>query len=223
MVKNNLKPNSRLNRRKNNKSMILNVLIGIVLVLIIVTVINIVTGDDETKRAADEDSKTTIKEDVKDNTESDSSTEETEEPEDTQSVSELETTESEAAEDAETTENEENNSEENITTEQSDDANVETEEVDSTWEPIGTSQTGEHVSSYDSKSVDWQEKLQALSYASGLDSSNMYVKHLGNGGSPQKSVGTITSKDGKEIYRIHLEWVDGEGWKPTTVEKLKSL
>ena len=83
------------------------------------------------------------------------------------------------------------------------------------WQPIGTTQTGAHASSYTTSTTDWAEKVQALSYASGLDSSNMYVNFIGNGGSPQKSIGTISSKDGNEIYRIYLEWIDGEGWKPT--------
>ncbi|TDL34466.1 DUF1510 family protein [Jeotgalibacillus sp. S-D1] len=89
------------------------------------------------------------------------------------------------------------------------------------WKPIGTSQTGEHVSSYDEGTVDWNEKVKALSYATGINADNMTVWYIGNDGSPQKSVGTV-SESGKpnEKYRVYLEWVDQKGWKPVKMEKL---
>lgn len=51
----------------------------------------------------------------------------------------------------------------------------------------------------------------------------MYIIFVGNGGSPQKSIGTVTSKDQTEKYRIYLEWVDGQGWKPTQMDVLNQL
>ena len=42
--------------------------------------------------------------------------------------------------------------------ESSDDPVVKETIIQTGWEPIGTTQTGEHVSLYDGKSADWNEK-----------------------------------------------------------------
>lgn len=100
--------------------------------------------------------------------------------------------------------------------------NVKKTIVNPSWQPIGTSQSGEHTSVYDLDSVDWAEMLQAMSYATGVQQDNMTVWFLGNNGH-NKSVGTIVSKDQKEKYRVYIEWVDGQGWKPSKVEELNEL
>ncbi|MEI4769468.1 YrrS family protein [Psychrobacillus sp. FJAT-51614] len=225
MLENNRRANSRLNRKKK-ANRILNILIGIVLLLIIVVVVNIITSD-ETETTKEEKNTAVSEETIKEEDETDlTETAEIEEESDLSSTEENVESEDKSESNEETTEgNEETKSEENteVITESSNDPNVENVIIDPTWAPIGTSQSGEHTSSYDKKSVDWAEKVQALAYGAGLDPSNMFVKFLGNGGSPQKSIGTVTSKDGNEIYRIYLEWIDGEGWKPTKKEILKSL
>lgn len=226
MSENNRRLNSRLNQkhRKKKTNMMLNVLIGIVLVLIIVTVVNIVTDDEVKESAVDPNTspiannKDDTMEDSTDTEEENSATEQVNAQDETNSESSVEDKEEVESETAE-----ESTGTLTVTTVPSSGSNVESEIVESGWQPIGTTQTGEHISSYDKNSVDWEEKVEALAYAANLDKSNMYVKHLGNGGSPQKSIGTVTSKDGSEIYRISLEWVDGQGWKPTKKEKLNSL
>lgn len=214
--------NSRLNKnnRKKKNNTILNVLIGVVLLLIIIVVVNIVTDDKEEKDIAQKENETAsvsesseVEEEVAEDTEL--TTEEIAE-EDEQNDTATEENES-------TTEPSTTSDSSNEIAEESDDPNVEAVLVDPSWEPIGTSQVGEHVSSYTKGTVDWEEKVDTLAYAANLDPSNMIVQFLGNGGSPQKSIGTVTSKDGKEIYRISLEWVDGQGWKPTKKEKLLSV
>lgn len=219
--------NSRLNhpKRKKKKNMILNVLIAVVLLLIIIVVVNIVV--DKEPETSKVDDSTSVSEEAN----ADTSTNDDEEVEEDSTETEKDTSEENTDSTIQTPSQEENNEsesseteeQENVVSEPSEDPVVEEVVVDPSWAPIGTSQSGEHASSYDSNSVDYKEKVQALSYGSGLDSSNMFVKRLGNGGSPQKSIGTVTSKDGKEIYRIYLEWVDGEGWKPTKKEKLTTL
>ncbi|OZI13121.1 hypothetical protein CEW92_03065 [Bacillaceae bacterium SAS-127] len=104
---------------------------------------------------------------------------------------------------------------------ESDEANVEQEIVDPNWKGVGTSQTGEHNSSFDSNSQDWQEKLDALSYATGITQDNMVVWYV-KGKGPNDAVGTVSPKSNTdEAYRIFLTWVDGEGWKPTKMYKLE--
>ena len=90
------------------------------------------------------------------------------------------------------------------------------------WKPIGTTQTGEHVAVYDESSVDWQEMLKAIAYATGVDDTNMTVWRIENNGGPNSVVGTISEKSGAAKYRVAIEWVDSQGWKPVKVEELNS-
>lgn len=110
-----------------------------------------------------------------------------------------------------------------ITRQKSNDPIVKESIINTSWKPVGTSQSGEHVSVYDTNSVDWKEKLEAITYATGLAVSDMYVMHIGNGGGPQKSIGTVQSKDMSEKYRVHLEWVEKEGWKPVKMDILNTV
>jgi cytoskeletal protein RodZ len=90
------------------------------------------------------------------------------------------------------------------------------------WKPIGTSQTEPHVTKFDSKSADWTEMLQAAAYATDLTPSDIFPQRISNGGAPNKVNALIGTKDRKHMYRVKLEWVTNEGWKPTLVEQLKS-
>lgn len=90
------------------------------------------------------------------------------------------------------------------------------------WKSVGTSQTGQHTTVYDSSSADWQEMLKAISSATGLDQKNMTVWFLGRDNSTTNgSIGTVSAKNSKQKYRVYIKWVDGGGWKPTKVEQLK--
>ncbi len=104
-----------------------------------------------------------------------------------------------------------------------DDAIIAETITNASWQPIGTTQTGEHASQYDRASVDWAEKQQALAYATGLSQDSMIFWKIKNGGGPQKSVGIVSSKNKAEKYRVYLEWVDGQGWKPVKMDVLNTL
>jgi len=208
---------SRSNRPKkpNRMNKILNALIGLVVVLIVITAGIIFFGDDESEQAN-----------------SKNETEETaSELEDTENVEEPETTSDEigseeiASEDESTEESTESTTEEDgsVTTLPSEDEVVSESIDNSAWEPIGTSQTGEHTSVYTEGHIDWDEKVKALAYATGLSSDNMIVWRIENGGGPQKSIGVVSSNDKEEKYRVHLQWIDQEGWKPEKLETLKTL
>lgn len=93
--------------------------------------------------------------------------------------------------------------------------------VNPDWKPVGTKQTGEHVSKYDGQSDDWNEKKKAISYATGMSEDQLYFERIQNGGSPQKSEGIVRSKDNSKKYKVYLEWVDGQGWKPVKMDVLK--
>jgi cytoskeletal protein RodZ len=110
-----------------------------------------------------------------------------------------------------------------ITKEDSNDPIVEETIINTSWEPVGTSQKGEHVSVYEKGSADWNEKIKAISYATGLAADDMYIMMIKNGGGPQKSIGVVQSKDQSKKYRVHMEWVDGKGWSPVKLDVLKTL
>lgn len=110
-----------------------------------------------------------------------------------------------------------------ITRQESNDPIVKETIINTSWEPVGTKQSGEHVSVYDTNSVDWQEKIDAITYATGLAEKDMYIMHIGNGGGPQKSIGTVQSKDMSKKYRVHLEWIEQDGWKPVKMDILNTV
>jgi hypothetical protein len=90
------------------------------------------------------------------------------------------------------------------------------------WKPVGTTQTGDHTPVYNG--VDWNEMLNAISYATGLDQGNMSVFWLGSDKSTTNAaIGTVYSKDKQQKYKVYIKWVDGQGWMPTKVEELAEL
>ncbi|MBU8919174.1 YrrS family protein [Bacillus sp. FJAT-29953] len=101
-------------------------------------------------------------------------------------------------------------------------ASSDSSQVNSTTSPAPETpaQTDQqHVTNYDSSSQDWQQMLQTISSATGLDQSNMTVWFLGSDKSnPGGSVGTISAKQqGSQKYRVYLQW-NGSGYTATKVE-----
>ncbi|MBY0123879.1 DUF1510 family protein [Bacillus sp. S/N-304-OC-R1] len=220
---------SRGKRRKTN--LILNLLIGLVILLIIIVSSVIFFGGSNNENTAG-----------KANDKKDNQIQENESSSDDQSEIDNNNTDSDAQETAQTNIESEDqdssddttnnspekqdpapaNEEDAVVTDGGEGDNVKKTIENSSWKPIGTSQAGEHTSVYDADSVDWAEMLQAISYATGISQDNMTVWFLGNNGH-NKSVGTISSKDQQEKYRVYIEWVDGQGWKPTKVEEVDKV
>ncbi len=219
---------SRLNKKKknnNNRSnSILNIMIALVfaLVLIIGATLLFGGGDDSADTESVEltpetENQTSGEEDAPVTTEENDS-------EDQQAEEEAASDEEEAETEAVEEEEEENETKGGtITREESNDPIVSETIVNTSWEPVGTSQSGAHASSYQKNTVDWNEKIKAVSYATGLGQNEMYVMMVKNGGGPQKSIATVQSKDQSQKYRVFLQWVDGEGWKPEKMDVLKTL
>lgn len=120
------------------------------------------------------------------------------------------------------------------TEEPEEDDEAETKEVPSTdenvakaytgdWEPIGTSQTGEHsATDYTDGSADRIEIKQAVAVATGISADNMIEWWIGNAGDQQVTA-TVSDTQKEKIARVQLKWVDGEGWQVTLVEELNSI
>lgn len=195
----------RSKRKKTN--LILNSLIVIVILLIVFVSYTIFSSKDEAN--GDKTAKNKIAETQKDDNQAE-----------TVNGNKEETTD---ADEEKMLEEESKIEEEEIVTEGGSDSNVVKTIKNSSWESVGTTQTGEHRAVY-SEGKDWDEQVKALAYGSGLDESDMVVWFLGNNNyDPQKSIGTVSSKDKSKKYRVYIEWVDQKGWKPVKVEEIKDL
>ncbi len=107
--------------------------------------------------------------------------------------------------------------------ENSSDSNVE-RVIKKDWKPVATKQkiSGDHsVNWSNDDSQDWQELLQAISEATGIPANSMITWWV-DGNGPQKVVATVSDDAEKQTYRVHVEWVEGKGYKPTMLEALKS-
>ena len=113
------------------------------------------------------------------------------------------------------------------------DEDTDTEEVPSTddnvstaytgdWEPIGTTQTGEHVTDYSDGSADRNEIKQAIAAVTGISADSMIEWWIGNAGDQQVTA-TVSDTQKETIARVQLNWVDGEGWQVTLVEELNEI
>ncbi|MEI5905746.1 YrrS family protein [Bacillus spongiae] len=210
--------------KRKNKNLMLNSLILVVLALISVVGYQIVFGDKQ--QAATSAKKEVSQSDEKENSIIKEETNEEKTPEegeeDSVETSDESTTDTQVDDIETEIEIEENDQleDQEIITESTNDPNVENSYVNPNWEPIGTNQTGEHVSSYEIESTDWKEKEKAIAYGANLSEDNLIVWYIENGGAPNKAIGTVTSSDEQEIYRVYIEWINGEGWTPTKVDRL---
>lgn len=107
-----------------------------------------------------------------------------------------------------------------VTVENQSDPAVQEAYTNPSWQPVGTSQSGPHTTQFDDSTQDWKEMIQAVSYAIQVPADTLTIWYLGNDG-PNKAVGTVTAKDTKQKYKVYIEWVDNEGWKPTLVQLMK--
>lgn len=233
----------RSKRRKTN--LILNSLIIIVLLLIIFVSVRIFFGNDETagekKTLAGADSSI-----IKDRSETVSVDKEADKVRADENEQDREKTSAEEDEsseqnkkDKQTDQDEDKTKKDKATDKEKDKADKEKDKTDAedqevvteggsgpdvnktivnpAWEPLETAQANPNPNEYGGQN--WNEMVQAITYATGIDESNMTILFLGNNG-PNKSVGTILQKDTKQKYRVYIDWVEGSGWQPTSVEEL---
>ena len=242
---------SRVNKKnRSTTNSMLNVMIGLVFALILIVGAFIFLGQSDGSESAQEPESVQISTDTDNESSEEGNGEEqaenaeeaTEDEEQQEQASEDEQKDEESKESAageegkdkeadkeKDKEKEEKTDEEGtvtggtITRQESNDPVVKETIINTSWKPVGTKQTGEHVSVYDTSSLDWQEKIDAITYATGLAEKDMYIMHIGNGGGPQKSIGTVQSKDMSKKYRVHLEWVGKDGWKPVKMDILNTV
>lgn len=234
---------TRYGRQKDRNRMnkVLNVLIAVVVLLIVVISVVIFNGNSDDKRADGDKVIETEKDKAEDSdskVDLESAPSEEEKEEDLASEETVDSDKELEDKDEKTDKTELDNAEDdkdvNATDDSTKDTIIVTEPtldkeivsetiVDSAWQPIATEQSGEHISSYDGESVDWNEKKKAIAYAIGQPEDELIFWKVKNGGSPQKSIGIIESKTDSSKYRVYIEWVNNEGWKPVKKDVLKTL
>lgn len=226
--------NQRDQKRKVNK--IYNIAITIVSILIVIVAVSIFLSDDgtdskkattEPKQVAETEKgkvvdKPSGKEEETDSEKEDAvgdseATEEDAEKEDSKATEE--DAEEKAEDDADP---EKAGDAELVEVEGSGDGNVASTYTSDSWKPVGTEQSGEHTTSFEKGSVDWNEMSKAIASGAGIDEGSMKLWWLQNGGSPTTAIGTVSEGDNPKTFRVYIEWVDGSGWKPVKVEELKT-
>lgn len=199
--------------RNKKLDKLLNVLIGVVVVLIIITATYVFKWQDDADQAVKE-------EPVQEEQSSDDEKEVEKEPKDEEKEDlAVEEDKPSEEEEPETSQKEQGAAEESA----SDNPIVEKVITNKNWQPTPTTQTGQHVSSYDDTSVDWAEKVATVSTVTGIDQSNMIIWRMQNNGGPNSSIATVSTNDKSQMYRVSMEWVDNEGWKPVKLEQLNTL
>jgi cytoskeletal protein RodZ len=226
--------NQRDQKRKVNK--IYNIAITIVSILIVIVAVSIFLSDDGTdsKKATTEPKQVAETEKGK-VVDKPSGKEEETESEKEDAVGDSEATEEDAEkEDSKATEEDAEEKTEDdadpekagdaelVEVEGSGDGNVAATYTSEGWKPVGTEQSGEHTTSFEKGSVDWNEMSKAIASGAGIDEGSMKLWWLQNGGSPTTAIGTVSEGDNPKTFRVYIEWVDGSGWKPVKVEELKT-
>lgn len=207
---------SRHLQPSHNKKLdkMLNILIGIVIILIVIVATYVFKWQD--------DAQETVKEEPAQEQKNDESEKEPSKEEDIASNDE-QSQEEDQTKDKDQTKDEEQPEQNTAVETTSDDPIVDRVVTDKNWKPTPTTQTGEHVSSYDDQSVDWAEKIATVTAITGITSDNMIVWRLQNNGGANKAIATVSTKDKSEKYRVSMEWVDNEGWLPVKLEQLNTL
>ncbi|WP_269412127.1 YrrS family protein [Lentibacillus daqui] len=230
--------NSRVDRfekrRKNTKWLSIMLVVGAVLVVLLIGTF-IFGGNDEADKTSDEkqtsaehasgtsDPDTTNKDsmDLSEGESSENDEQQADEQEHADNDQD-EDTDKEKDEDTDKEKDETDTDKEEVKTkkvETSDDNNV-AEAYKGNWKPVGTEQKGSHTTNYDEGTQDRKEMEEAAAVGAGLDPENMTAWWLGRAGD-QKVTATVSGKNDPKTYRVHLTWVDDQGWKPTKVEVLK--
>ncbi|SER73166.1 Protein of unknown function [Gracilibacillus ureilyticus] len=232
---------SRSNRfskkRKNTKALTILYIAGIVLLVVLIAII-FFGGNDEETPETNGDMDMNEETDTNDQNEQESQVIFEDEPDEEESAEDEASVEREGSETDETIENDgpqiEEAEEEEAEAEEEEsenNSNVETYEVEpaddnvrkayeGNWEPVGTEQEGPHTPEYDNGSVDRQEMAKAVEVATGIPAENQITWWAGRGGDQKVELTVSPETNEQETYRVHLVWVDGQGWQPTLVEEL---
>ncbi|MFJ7762190.1 YrrS family protein [Bacillus toyonensis] len=88
------------------------------------------------------------------------------------------------------------------------------------WKPIGTKQGTKPEMKFNEGTVDWSEMKEAISYAVDVPESQLIFDFIGNNGN-NKAYGNIRDKQSNKKYKVDIDWVENQGWKPVSVQVVK--
>ncbi|MRB60096.1 DUF1510 family protein [Bacillus thuringiensis] len=88
------------------------------------------------------------------------------------------------------------------------------------WKPIGTEQGAKPEMKFKEGTVDWSEMKKAISYAVDVPESQLIFDFIGNNGN-NKAYGNVRDKQSNKKYKVNIDWVENQGWKPVSVQVVK--
>lgn len=88
------------------------------------------------------------------------------------------------------------------------------------WKPIGTEQGAKPAMKFKEGTVDWNEMKKAISYAVDVPEGQLIFDFIGNNGE-NKAYGNVRDKQINKKYKVDIDWVENQGWKPVSVQVVK--
>ncbi|MGE6503973.1 YrrS family protein [Bacillus wiedmannii] len=88
------------------------------------------------------------------------------------------------------------------------------------WKPIGTEQGAKPEMKFKEGTVDWSEMKKAISYAVDVPESQLIFDFIGNNGN-NKAYGNVRDKQSNKKYKVDIDWIENQGWKPASVQVVK--
>ncbi|MGE6596411.1 DUF1510 family protein [Bacillus proteolyticus] len=93
-------------------------------------------------------------------------------------------------------------------------------QTNSSWKAIGTEQGAKPAMQFKEGTVDWNEMKKAISYAVDVPESQLIFDFIGNNGN-NKAYGNVRDKQSNKKYKVDIDWVENQGWKPVSVQVVK--
>ncbi|MED0988407.1 YrrS family protein [Bacillus nitratireducens] len=93
-------------------------------------------------------------------------------------------------------------------------------QTNSSWKAIGTEQGAKPAMKFKEGTVDWNEMKKAISYAVDVPEGQLIFDFIGNNGN-NKAYGNVRDKQSNKKYKVDIDWVENQGWKPVSVQVLK--
>ncbi|PEZ79131.1 YrrS family protein [Bacillus thuringiensis] len=203
---------SRFQEKQQNRRQkaIFNIAFTLVLVTVGIVTYQLFTASNTSKKAIAQEKKVTKIEEKK-----------TEDKE-TAKIEEKKTEDKEAAQLEEKSKTEksvktngtENNEEEKTTSQEKG------SQTNPSWKPIGTEQGAKPEMKFKEGTVDWSEMKKAISYAVDVPESQLIFDFIGNNGS-NKAYGNVRDKQNNKKYKVNIDWVENQGWKPVSVQVVR--
>lgn len=205
--------NTRTNRRKEDKmNRTLNYLIALVSVLLVITLgVIFMTGDED--EAGEQQAG-----DAAVQSENPQAARQEDETEDGQAASDDKANDVSAEDDSTV-----DATEDAAVVNASDDPLVAEVWTSEAWQAYPTAQTGEHRSTFAQGDIDYEEKLQSIFSVVPIEQQDSIIWSVKNNGNAKSAIAVISSNDKTQKYRVAIEWIEQQGWKPVQVEVLNTL